>query len=112
MIPLFSEKLISTKSLYLLSDRGFIFNLIPQANLTIYTYIVDHEMLDVLVRNNTNRVVQIPYKHQLDKVFKIIYKNYFQTIVELDLAIRLIINLDSTFNLYLELNTQSNEDLI
>ena len=63
MVPSFSKKLISTKSLSLLTDRDFIFNLVPQSSLTIYTYINNHKMLGVLVRNITNKIIHNPRKY-------------------------------------------------
>ena len=67
----------------------------------------------VLVRNNTNRVVQIPRKYQLGKISEIDYKNYFQVGIKLELAITPLIKLANINNFYDELTNiqSSNEDL-
>lgn len=40
--------------IFLLNDRNFIFYLIIQANLTLYTYIIDHITTKILVINTSN----------------------------------------------------------
>ena len=60
-----SEKILAIKSINLSLNRDFIFELIKQVNLTMFTYLIDYKISAILVRNNFNSSIQIFKKLKL-----------------------------------------------
>ena len=77
VIPPRSEELISLVKLPLPDDRDFLFHPASQANLTLYSYIIDYETSKVLVRNTSNLPLRIPRQHKLGHLLDIAYENCF-----------------------------------
>lgn len=71
--------MVSLVSLLLPDDRDFLFHPVTQTNLTLFTYIVDHQTSRVLVRNASNQTLRIPYRHKLGHLINIAYDNCFLT---------------------------------
>ncbi len=79
VIPPRSEAMISLVKLPLPDDRDFLFHHTPQANLTLYSHIMDYETLKVLVRNASDLPLRIPRWHKLGHILDIAYENCFLT---------------------------------
>lgn len=61
----------------LLDDRNFLFHPATQINLTMYTHMIDHETLKVLVKNTSDRLLRISRQQKLGYIVDIHYNNYF-----------------------------------
>lgn len=72
-----SKAMISLLKLLLLDDRDFLFHPTPQANLTLYSHIMDYETLKILVRNTSYLPLCVPYWHKLGHLLDMAYKNCF-----------------------------------
>lgn len=57
-------------------DWEFFFHPITQAKLTLYSHIVDHETLKILVKNASDRPLYILRRHKLGHLLDIAYDNY------------------------------------
>lgn len=77
VVPPCSNTMISLLPVSLPNDHDFLFHLAAQANLIIYTYIVDHETPKVLVRNTSDCPLQISHYYKLGHIIDISYKSYF-----------------------------------
>lgn len=77
VIPLCSEAMIPLVKLPLLDNRDFLFYRTPQANVTLYFYIMDYETTKILVRNTFDRPLCILCRHKLGHLLDMTYKNYF-----------------------------------
>ena len=77
VVPPRSEAMILLVPLALLDNRNFLFHSATQANLTLFTYLVDHKTLKVLVRNGSSQAIQVPRHHRLGHIVDINYKNCF-----------------------------------
>ena len=69
--------MILLASVFLPSDRNFLFHSITQANLTLYAQIVNYTITKILVSNTSNRPLCIPRHQKLGHVVDICYENYF-----------------------------------
>lgn len=79
VVPPHLEAMISLVPLALPDNRDFLFYPATQANLTLFTHLVDHETSKVLVRNNSNQTIQVLRRHRLDHIVNIAYENCFLT---------------------------------
>lgn len=61
----------------MLNNQDFLFHLTPQTNLILYSHIVDHKTLKVLVKNVSDRPLYISYRHKLGHLLDMAYNNYF-----------------------------------
>ena len=60
-----------------LPERDYIFEPVAQRNLTLYAHLVDSNIAGVLVKNETDHVVQIPKKLRLGMLCEVDYENVF-----------------------------------
>ena len=60
-----------------LSERDFIFEPVPQRNLIMYAHLMNSRIAGVLVKNETDNVIQIPKRLRLDMLCEVDYKNVF-----------------------------------
>ncbi len=74
-----SGAMISLFPLPLPNDRDFLFYSATQPNLTLFTYIVNHQMLKVLIKNASNESLHIPHYHKFGHLIDIVYDNCFLT---------------------------------
>lgn len=86
-----SEAMVLLVSLPLHDNRDFLFYPATQANLTLFTYIVNHQTSKVIVRNTSSEMLRIPRRHKLSHQINIAYDNCFFTNIQsaLDTAISL-----------------------
>lgn len=86
VIPSNSELLLRTGELNLPEDRDFLFEPIGDVHFTMYAHIVDSSMTGVLVRNETNRDVQVPKYRKLGNITEMDFENCFQSTIDRDFA--------------------------
>lgn len=72
-----SETIVSLHQVLLPDNWDFLFHPIIQANLTLYSYIVDHETSKVLVKNTSDQPLRIFWRHKRGHPLDIAYDNYF-----------------------------------
>lgn len=77
VIPPRSEAMIPLVKLPLPDNRDFLFHPTPQANLTLYSHIMDYETTKILVRNASDRPLRIPRRHKLGHLLDMAYENCF-----------------------------------
>ena len=77
VIPPRSEAMISLKKLPLPDNRDFFFHPAPQANLTLYSDIMDHKTSKILVKNASDLPLRVPRRHKLGHLLDMIYNNCF-----------------------------------
>ena len=82
MMPPRSETMVLLLPVLLPDDRDFLFHPTTQANLTLYTHIVDHETSKILVKNTSDRPLRISRCQKLGHVVDIWYDNCFLDDVE------------------------------
>ena len=71
------EAMVSLVYLPLADDRDFLFHPTTQANLTLFTHLINHKTSKVLVRNDSSQTLQIPRRHRLGHIVDIAYENCF-----------------------------------
>lgn len=69
--------MISLVKLLLPDDRDFLFHSAIQANLILYSHIIDYETLKILVRNASDLPLCVPCWHKLGHFLDMTYENYF-----------------------------------
>lgn len=74
-----SEAMVLLVPMPLPDDCDFLFHPTTQANLTLFTHIVNHQTSKVLVRNASSETLYIPRRHKLGHLIDIAYENYFLT---------------------------------
>lgn len=74
-----SKVMVLLVSLLLPNNRDFLFHPATQANLTLFTHIVDYQTLKVLIKNACNKTLCILCRHKLGDLINIIYDNCFIT---------------------------------
>ncbi len=79
VVPPRSEVMVSLVPLPLPDDRDFLFHPATQANLTLFTHLVNYKTSKVLVRNDSSQTIRIPHRHRLGHIVDIAYDNYFLT---------------------------------
>lgn len=79
MISPHSEAMVSLVLLLLSNNCDFLFHPATQTNLILFTCIVDHQILKVLVRNISNETLCIPRRYKLGYLIDIAYNNCFLT---------------------------------
>ena len=77
VVPPRSKAIVSFVPLPLPDNRDFLFHPNTQANLTLFTHLVDHKTSKVLVRNDFSRTIWVPRRHRLGYIVDIAYKNCF-----------------------------------
>ena len=77
VIPPCSKAMISLEKLPLPDDRDFLFYPAPQANLTLYSYIMDYETSKILVKNAFDLPLCVSRRHKLGHLLDITYNNCF-----------------------------------
>lgn len=77
VIPPRSKAMISLEKLPLPDDRAFLFYPVPQANLTLYSHIMDYETSKILVKNASDLPLRIPRRHKLGHLLDMTYDNCF-----------------------------------
>lgn len=76
-IPLHLDLMIPLVLVLLSDNCNFLFYPTTQANLILYTHIIDHKTSKILVRNTSNRLLHILYCQKLDHIINIAYNNCF-----------------------------------
>ena len=71
--------IISSKSrkLNLLNDRESFFELYKFNTLSVYTYIVNYNILKIFVKNDINRIIKLPRKVKLNMIINYKTVNYY-----------------------------------
>ncbi len=77
MVPPRSEAIVSLVPLTLPDDQDFLFHPVTQANLTLFTHLVNHQTSKILVKNTSSQVLHILRRHKLGHLVNIAYKNCF-----------------------------------
>lgn len=77
VIPPSSKALVPLVKIPLPDDREFLFHPTAQANLILYTHIVDHEISKILVKNTSDQSLCVLRHHKLGHLLDITYDNYF-----------------------------------
>ena len=78
VVPPHSEVLVPVKIPQdIPTDRDFIFEPKPQKSMSMYAYLVDSTFSSVLVKNSTDKSVQIPRKSKLGAIQEMAYENCF-----------------------------------
>lgn len=77
VVPPRSEAMVLLVPLPLPNDHDFLFYPATQANLTLFTHLVDHETSKVLVRNDSSQTIWVLRRHKLGHIVDIAYDNYF-----------------------------------
>ena len=100
-----SEIMLSIKEINLSNDRDFLFEPAQtNANLTIFAYLINHIITEVLIRNKSNTSIHILRKLRLKNILEMNYENCFQIIIESKFALTKII-INSSINLSLNQST-------
>ena len=86
LVPSHSNVILPTKFIDLPENRDFLFELITQANFTLFAHLVDHIMTGVLVRNEIDSLIQVSRKLKLGNVLEMDYEKCFQASIEPDFA--------------------------
>lgn len=69
--------MVSLISISLPDNQDFVFYPTSQANLILYSYIMDYETLKILVRNVSNQSFYVLCRYKLGHQMDMAYKNYF-----------------------------------
>ena len=69
--------MLPIKKLKLLKDYNFLFKPTTIANFIIYIYLVDYNIKGILIKNDTNHLIQITKKLKLSNVTEIDFENCF-----------------------------------
>ena len=85
-IPLESEALVNVWQILLPDSHDFLFQPFLQEHLTLYSHLLDHTSSRIVVRNNADRSIQIPWSHRLGYITKILFQICFATSVDHDAA--------------------------
>ena len=72
-----SEAIISLKNLPLPDDQDFLFHPAPQANLTLYSHIMNYEISKIIVKNASDLLFCVPRRHKLGHLLDMTYDNCF-----------------------------------
>lgn len=87
-----SKMIVSIHHNAISQNRNFLFEL-DELNLSLYAYLVNVEFRTILMRNDSNKVMQLSRNHRIERITKLDFSNAFQIFVEqdaciLDLALR------------------------
>ena len=85
-IPPKSEALVNVRQIPLPDSHNFLFQPFCQKHLTLYSHLLDHTSSKILVRNDTDRLIQIFRSHRLGYITEIPFQNCFATLVDHDAA--------------------------
>lgn len=77
MFPPQSEAIIPLIPVFVPHNRDFLFYPAAQINLTLFTYIINHQTSKILVRNASNQPLRILRCHKLGHLIDITYNNCF-----------------------------------
>ena len=64
-------------SFNLLKNREFLFELYKFNTLSVYIYIVNHNIFKIFMRNNINRIITLPHKVKLNIIINYKIVNYY-----------------------------------
>lgn len=79
MVSSQSKALISLIPVFVPDNCDFLFYPAAQPNLMLFTHIINHQTLKILVRNASNQPLHILHRHKLDHLIDIAYDNCFFT---------------------------------
>ena len=65
IVQLYTQTIVPVKRPHISADKDFIFEPLEQLSLTLYVYIVNATMAGILIKNETNKPVQIPKRIRL-----------------------------------------------
>ena len=65
------------KSIDLFENRDFLFESFTQTNLILFAHLINHIIIDVFIKNETNSSIQISRKFKFNNVFEMNYENCF-----------------------------------
>lgn len=85
-VPPHSDVILPIKPIDLPANRDFLFAPTTQANIVLFSHLVDYTLSGVLARNETDSPIQVPRKLRLGNVLEMEYENCFQTSIEADFA--------------------------
>lgn len=71
------EAIIPLVKLLLLNDWDFVFYSTPQANLSLYSYIMDYKIIKILIKTASDQLLRDPHQHKLGPLLYMAYKNNF-----------------------------------
>lgn len=86
IVPPRSETLVAFQYIELPNSRDFLFCQSLQQHLTLYSHLLNHTSVKILVRNNVDRVIKIPLYYWLGCVTELPYEKYFAILADLDVA--------------------------
>ena len=79
VVPSRSKAIIPLLPVPLPDDRDFLFHSTAQANLTLFTHIMHHDIKKVLVKNTSDRPLRISRRQRPGHIVDICYDNCFLT---------------------------------
>ena len=77
VIPPRSKRRVPLLLIPLPDDKGFLFHPTAQPSLTLFAHIMHHDTKKILVRNTSNRLLQISRRQKMGHVVDIWYDNCF-----------------------------------
>lgn len=80
------EALVVFQHIKLPDSRDFLFYPSPQQQLTLYSYLLTHSSIKVVVQNNADHAVKVPLYYWLGYIIELPYKSCFATSADLDIA--------------------------
>lgn len=81
-----SKALVAFQHIRLPDSCNFLFCPSSQQHLTLYSHLLNHNSIKVLVRNNADHAIKIPLHYRLGCITELPYKSCFATSVDFDLA--------------------------
>ena len=81
-----SEALVAFQYIELPDSRNFLFCLFPQQHLILYSHLLDHTSMKILICNNSDHAIKIPLHHRLGCITELSYINCFVTSADLNVA--------------------------
>ena len=84
--PHSKELVLISRNLSLPEDCDYMFEPTNQANVVLFTHLVNSRVKAVLAKNDSDRHVEIPRKFRLGAITELTYKNCFQADIDLEYA--------------------------
>lgn len=79
-----SEALVDVWQIPVPNSHNFLFQPFSQEHLTLYSYLLDYISSKILVRNDTDYLIQIFQSHRFGYIIEILFENCFATLVDHD----------------------------